>query len=49
LRVNFLDDSYHFVSSPRARLFSFSISLGHRLSKELPYSLFFPAYRLSLT
>jgi hypothetical protein len=29
LRVNFLDDSYHFVSSPRARLFSFSISLGH--------------------
>jgi hypothetical protein len=43
LRVNFLDDSYHFVSSPRARLFSFSIFLGHRLSKELPYSLFFPA------
>src|SRR5712672_4578935 len=43
LRVNFLDDSYHFVSSPRARLFSFSIFLGHRLSKQLPYSLFFPA------
>src|SRR5260370_23530726 len=43
LRVNFLDDSYHFVTSPRARLFSFSISLGRRLSKELPYSLFFPA------
>jgi hypothetical protein len=39
LRVNFLDDSYHFVSSPRAR----SISLGRRLSNELPYSLFFPA------
>jgi hypothetical protein len=43
LRVNFLDDSYHFVSSPRARLFSFSISLGHPLSKELLFSLFFPA------
>lgn len=49
LRVKFLDDSYHFVSSPRARLFSFSISRGHRLSKELPYSLFFPAYWPELT
>jgi hypothetical protein len=42
LRVNFLNDSYHFVSSPGARLFSFSISLGHPVEQELPYSQLAP-------
>src|SRR5882672_8703150 len=43
LRVNFLDDPYHFVGSPRAKLFPFSVSPGTGLSKELLCSLFFPA------
>src|SRR5207247_804074 len=43
LRVNFLHDSCHFVGSPCATLFSFSISLGHWLSKRLLHSMFFPA------
>jgi predicted deacylase len=44
LRVNFLDDSYHFVSSRRATLFSFSISLGHTV--EQGTSLFIVLSRL---
>jgi hypothetical protein len=43
LRVNFLHRSRHFVGSPRATLFSFSISLGRWLGKKLLHSLFFPA------
>src|SRR6266436_6023687 len=45
LRVNFLHHSHHLVGSPRAILFSFSISLGHWLGKRLLHSLFFPARR----
>src|SRR5438552_16304228 len=43
LHINFLHHSSHFVGSPRATLFSFSISLGHWSGKRLLHSMFFPA------
>ena len=45
LHVNFLHHSSHFVGSPRATLFSLSISLGPWLGKRLLYPLFFPGSR----
>src|SRR6266436_10453078 len=45
LHVNFLHRSSHFVGSPRAKLFSFSISLGPWLGNRLLDSLFFPGSR----